>query len=220
MMFGRAGSRPAILLLGAAAVAGLIAGTVAVYVRGSGTGNISAADAACAGALKTAAAMAPFAIGEVAAFRIATKAESLADLAFKGPDGADASLGSIPGKAILENFWATWCVPCRAEMPALDRLAGDLAANADFSLVAINVDVRNPDRAKAFLDEIGVSRLAFYSDPTLGVFNSLKRRGLAFGLPTTLVVDGDGCRLGIMEGPAEWDSADAKKLLAAALNPA
>ena len=101
-------------------------------------------------------------------------------------------------------------------MPALDRLQSSMGGKA-FTVAAVNLDVTRPERAKEFLDEIGVTNLAFYSDPSLAVFNALKRRGLAFGLPTTLLVDGKGCRIGVMEGPAAWDSDEAKALIGAAI---
>jgi thiol-disulfide isomerase/thioredoxin len=210
------GKRRAIVLIAIAAVAGILAGTVAVYVRESSDGNGSATAALCADALATAKRVAPLATGEVAAFRVADAPESFADLAFKAPDGAPTSLAALAGKVVLVNMWATWCVPCRAEMPALDRLQRVLGGKS-FMVAAINLDVQNPQRAKDFLGEIGVSNLALYSDPTMGVFNDLKKRGLAIGLPTTLLIDGRGCRIGIVEGPAAWDSAEAKALIEAAL---
>jgi thiol-disulfide isomerase/thioredoxin len=158
----------------------------------------------------------PLATGEVAAFRVADAPDRLADLAFNAPDGSPATLADFAGQTVLVNLWATWCVPCREEMPALDRLQGELGGDG-FTVVAINVDQRNTERARAFLDEIGVARLAFYSDPTIAVLNDLRRRGLAFGLPTTVLVDGKGCRIGGVEGPAAWDSDDAKKLIGAAI---
>jgi hypothetical protein len=103
-------------------------------------------------------------------------------------------------------------------MPALDRLQQAMGGK-DFTVATINLDVQNPERAKDFMAEIGVANLPLYADPTMGVFNDLKRRGLAIGLPTTLLIDGKGCRIGIVEGPAEWDSLDAKALIAAALPP-
>jgi thiol-disulfide isomerase/thioredoxin len=209
-------TRRAIVAIGIAAVAGLIAGTVAVYVRGSGNGNDAAVAVNCADALAAAKRIAPLATGEVAAFRVADAPERLDDLVFKGPDGAASGLAAFRGKVVLVNLWATWCVPCRAEMPALDRLQAAMGSDA-FTVAAVNVDVRAPERAVAFLDEIGVKNLAFYSDPTLGVLNALKRRGLAIGLPTTLLVDGKGCRIGIIEGPAAWDSPEAKALIRAAV---
>lgn len=211
-------ARRAIIALGVAAVAGLIAGTVAVYVRGSGNGNDAAVAVNCADALAAAKRIAPLATGEVAAFRVAEAPEQLDDLVFKGPDRAPSGLAAFKGKVVLLNLWATWCVPCRAEMPTLDRLQAALGGDA-FAVAAVNLDVRAPERAVAFLDQIGVKNLAFYSDPTLGVLNALKRRGLAIGLPTTLLVDGKGCRIGIIEGPAAWDSPDAEALIRAAIQP-
>ena len=76
----------------------------------------------------------------------------------------------------------------------------------DFAVVPINLDVKGPETARAFLANIGVTRLPLYSDPAMGVFNDLKRRGLALGLPTSLLIDGMGCRVGIVEAPAAWDS--------------
>ena len=78
---------------------------------------------------------------------------------------------------------------------------------------------RNRERARAFLDEIGVTQLAFYADPSFAIVKELKKRGLALGLPTTILVDGRGCRIGGVEGPAEWDLEDAKALIAAATAP-
>ncbi len=207
-------------LLGLAAVAGILAGAVAVYVRESTQGNglDRAASVDCAGAVATAARLDPLVKGEVAAFRPVDKPDLVRDLAFQAPDGSETSLAAFAGKTVLVNLWATWCVPCRAEMPALDRLEGVLGSDR-FSVVAVNVDQNNPERARAFLKQIGVSRLAFYADPTFAVFNALKKRGLALGLPTTILVDGKGCRIGGVEGPAEWDSEDAKALIAAASAP-
>jgi thiol-disulfide isomerase/thioredoxin len=200
------------MLLALAAVAGASAGALAVYFTGLGNGNRAVVAGDCAPAIAAANRLAPLARGEVAAFRFADPPEKLTGLDFKGPDGAPLSLASFAGKAVLLNLWATWCAPCRSEMPALDRL--ETAKGSDrFQVVAVNVDLRNPDRAKVFLGETGVKNLAFYSDPTSGIFARLKKDGLAFGLPTTILVDGKGCRLGVMEGPAAWDSADARALI-------
>jgi len=217
MVNGRLTGRRGLLLIGLAAVAGILVGTVAVYVNQSRKGNEAAVAAAnCAGALDTAKRLAPLATGEVAAFRAADAPDLLTDLSFKGADDSGLTLADFAGKTVLLNLWATWCVPCRAEMPALDRLEGALGG-PDFTVVAVNVDVRDAERAHAFLDQIGVSRLAFYADPSYKILTDLKRRGLAFGLPTTVLVDGKGCRIGVMQGPAAWDSDDAKALVRAAI---
>jgi thiol-disulfide isomerase/thioredoxin len=210
-------TRRAWTFIGLAAIAGVLAGTVAVYVNQSRKGNEAAiALAHCAGALDAAKRVGPLATGEVAAFRAAEAPDLLTDLSFKGADDGTVTLADFAGKTVLLNLWATWCVPCRAEMPALDRLQGALGG-PDFTVVAVNVDVRDAQRAHAFLDEIGVKQLAFYADPSYKILTDLKQRGLAFGLPTTLLVDGKGCRIGVIQGPAAWDSDDAKALVRAAI---
>ena len=210
-------NRNVVRVLGLALVAGAIAGALGVYFMGAvpGNGGGSAAAADCAPALKAAKALEPLAKGEVAAFRIATEPDRMTDLAFKAPDGSDTSLAALAGKTVLVNIWATWCAPCRAEMPTLDRLQASNGGK-DFAVAAINIDLNNTERAKAFFAEIGVKDLAFYSDPSSGIFTKLKSRGLGFGLPTTILVDGKGCRMGVVEGPAEWDSDDARALIEAA----
>jgi thiol-disulfide isomerase/thioredoxin len=117
---------------------------------------------------------------------------------------------------VLLNLWATWCVPCRKEMPTLDALEGRLGG-AKFQVVAVNIDTRNPDRPKAFLKEIGINKLAYYADPDAKTFQDLKAIGRAFGMPTTVLVDPQGCEIGTIAGPAEWASDDAVKLIKAAL---
>ena len=122
-------------------------------------------------------------------------------LAFKGADGAEVSLASLKGRVLLVNLWATWCAPCKAEMPALDRLQGELGG-ADFAVVAINVDTRNLDRPAAWLKENGIARLAFYADPGGRVLPAIQRDTGSTGLPTTLLIDAQGCEVGVMKGPA------------------
>jgi len=113
------------------------------------------------------------------------------------------------------NLWATWCVPCREEMPALDRLQAQ-AGGADFEVVALNIDTARLEKRQQFLSEIGVKALKFYADPSADVFQTLKRAGKVVGLPTTILIDADGCELGTLAGAAAWDSPDALRLVAAA----
>jgi thiol-disulfide isomerase/thioredoxin len=117
---------------------------------------------------------------------------------------------------VLLNLWATWCVPCRKEMPALDTLEQRLGGPG-FEVVAINIDTRDPDKPKAWLKEVGVEKLAYYADPDAKVFQDLKGIGRAFGMPTTLLLDRQGCEIGTIAGPAEWASPDAVKLIQAAI---
>ncbi|TNB46469.1 TlpA family protein disulfide reductase [Martelella lutilitoris] len=201
-----------------ALVAGLIAGAVAVYVKNTFTGNgaseLAAADQ-CEMAVETAAALKPLAHGEVAAFIPAETPRPMQNLAFNS-DAGETSLSAFKGKTVLMNLWATWCVPCREEMPALDELEAEMGGD-DFEVVAVNIDTGSDEKPKKFLDEIGISSLAFYRDGTMGVFNTLKKDGLAFGLPSTILIDENGCLLGSMNGPAEWASDDAKALVGAAI---
>ncbi|HEX5509733.1 MAG TPA: TlpA disulfide reductase family protein, partial [Pseudolabrys sp.] len=120
------------------------------------------------------------------------------------------------GRTVLLNLWATWCVPCRKEMPALDALEQRLGG-PDFQVVAVNIDTRNPEKPKAFLKEVGVQKLAYYADPHAKVYQDLKEIGRAFGMPTTVLVDPAGCEIGSIAGPAEWASDDAIKLIKAIL---
>jgi thiol-disulfide isomerase/thioredoxin len=120
------------------------------------------------------------------------------------------------GRTVLLNLWATWCVPCRKEMPALDALEQRLGG-PKFEVVAVNIDTRDGDKPRAWLKEVGVERLAFYADPSARTFQDLKSIGRAFGMPTTLLIDGQGCEIATIAGPAEWASEDAIKLINAAL---
>jgi hypothetical protein len=101
-------------------------------------------------------------------------------------------------------------------MPALDKLQADLGGR-DFEVVAINIDTRNIEKPRSWLQEAGVTKLAYYADREAKVFQDLKRVGKAVGMPTTLLVDPQGCELAAINGPAEWASDDALKLVRAAL---
>ncbi|TIV65017.1 MAG: TlpA family protein disulfide reductase [Mesorhizobium sp.] len=217
---------PATRLILAALVAGVLAGAVAVYVSESGSGNnapekVAAAagkDDACAAKAGRAKTIGAKAVGQVAALQPADPPQSLKSLAFNGPDGKPMTIADHAGKTVLLNLWATWCAPCRAEMPALDALQKEKGSK-DFEVVAVNVDTGDDTKPKKFLKEIGVETLGFYRDPTIALFNEAKTRGLALGLPVTMLIDADGCLIAHMNGPAEWSSPDAKRLVEAALAP-
>ena len=197
-----------------ASVAGVLAVIGAVYVIGVPGGN-SPAGESCKASLETAQALKDLAKGEVAAFLPAQKPLSLSELTFLAPDGSNVSISQMKGKTLLVNLWATWCAPCRKEMPALDELQKEMGSDK-FEVVAVNLDRGGPEKPKAFLEEIGVANLAYYSDATNKVFNDLRSKARATGLPTTLLVSPEGCELGTLYGPAEWASPDAKALITAA----
>jgi thiol-disulfide isomerase/thioredoxin len=117
---------------------------------------------------------------------------------------------------VLLNLWATWCVPCRKEMPALAALQQKLGGPG-FEVVAVNIDTRNLDKPKAWLKEAGVTGLTYYADASARVFQELKSIGKAVGMPTSLLIDANGCEIAYLAGPAEWASDDALKLVQAAL---
>ena len=202
----------------------MVAGGVAVYVSGGYSGNQPGGTVAegpgepdaCAVKADKAKAIGASATGDVAAMLPADPPQSLKFLAFNGPDGKPMTLADRAGKTLLVNLWATWCAPCRAEMPALDSLQAR-KGGPGFEVVAINIDVGDDTKPKKFLAETGVKTLAYYRDGTMGVFNALKERALALGLPVTLLVDPEGCLLAGMNGPADWAGADAAKLVEAAL---
>jgi thiol-disulfide isomerase/thioredoxin len=152
----------------------------------------------------------------VAAFGPVSVPRRLPALSFRDGDGKALTLADFRGRTVLINLWATWCVPCRKEMPTLDALQGTLGS-AEFEVVAINVDSRDLEKARRFYRDIKVTRLGFYEDQTLGVFETLKGAGRVLGLPTTFLIDREGCELGVLAGPAEWASADALALLRAAI---
>jgi thiol-disulfide isomerase/thioredoxin len=163
----------------------------------------------CSAASKAIAAkLAPLAKGDIAALAVASRPSPAPSLAFAAPDGAKLSLAAFKGRALVLNLWATWCVPCRAEMPALDRLQAKVGGPG-FEVVAVNVDTARLERAPKFLDEIGVKSLKRYADPSADTFETLRLAGTALGLPTSLLIDREGCELGVVAGPANWDSPDA-----------
>ena len=177
------------------------------------------AAAACEPAVKIAARIAPLARGEVAALAVAHAPFLVPDLSFKDAEGRERTLADWRGRTVLLNLWATWCVPCRKEMPALDALQADLGGQG-FEVVAVNIDTRDAEKPLKFLKDTGVTHLAYYSDQSAKVFQDLKLAGKVFGMPTTLIVDRSGCEIGEMAGPAEWASADGVKLVSAAVGSA
>jgi thiol-disulfide isomerase/thioredoxin len=196
-----------IMLAGFAGLA-VVGGLAAFYLQAGGAGN----PAACPVTSKALSAASAQARGEVAAFLVAKEPRKLGTLAFNGPDGQKTTLASFAGKTVLLNLWATWCAPCRKEMPALDAVQAEMGG-ADFTVVAVNIDTRNLDKPQAWLKENGIARLGYYADPEAKIFQDLKREGLALGMPTTLIIGPDGCHAGVLHGAAEWASADAKALI-------
>jgi thiol-disulfide isomerase/thioredoxin len=210
---GKSPFRRLLTLVVLAAGAGLAAGFAGIYGIGGLSGN---ANAACAPSAALRQSLKPLAHGEVAAVQVPATPVQVSNLAFTDSSGKPRTLADWKGRTVLFNLWATWCVPCRKEMPALDALQRKLGG-PDFEVVTVNIDTRDPDKPRAWLKEVGIDKLGYYADPQAKVFQDLKAVGRAFGMPTTMLVDGNGCELGTIAGPAEWASDDAVRLIQAAL---
>lgn len=149
---------------------------------------------------------------EMAAFVKKAAPEALPAFTFQDGDGKPLTIADFKGKVVLLNLWATWCAPCRLEMPALDRLQAAVGSDK-FEVVALSLDKDGVDKARKFFAETKIAHLKFYIDPTGKEGFNLK----PVGLPTTFLIDAEGREIGRLAGPAEWDSEAAKALIAEAL---
>ncbi len=184
----------------------------AIYVEKGGNGNGSSTFQ-LNGMSTILAGINPFSTGTMSTFVVRKKPRDFADLKFTDGAGNKLTLKNWRGKVILLNLWATWCAPCRYEMPALDRLQGAMGGD-NFEVVAVSIDRKGAKVAQAFLDEIKTKYLKLYIDKT----SKIARDSEAFGMPTTILINREGKELGRMIGPAEWDSNQAKALITAAIN--
>jgi thiol-disulfide isomerase/thioredoxin len=135
-------------------------------------------------------------------------AAPISEKEFTDPDGGTHTLADYKGKVTLVNFWATWCAPCREEMPALDRLQSELGGD-DFEVVTIATGRNAPERITAFFDEVGVENLPILLDPRQMVARDMG----VVGLPVSVLIDRDGNEVARYLGDAEWDSETAKTLI-------
>src|SRR5215475_8479851 len=211
----RTHARKRLAMVVAGGVAGVAIGLAAVY--GIGRMERNAADAACSRAEDLARRLAPLARGEVAAFAVADPSQRLPDLAFRNAAGAERHLADWRGRTVLLNLWATWCVPCRKEMPALEALESKLGGPG-FEVVAINIDTRDGDKPRAWLKEVGIDRLAYYADQTAKVFQDLMIMGDAAGMAMTLLVVPAAREIGTVSVAAEWASEVARVLVCVGVN--
>lgn len=195
----------------------LVAAGVYVMMGGYGNDTINTASTkASANVVAKANEIGKSALGDVAAMVALEEPKLMPEHQFIDPDGNAQSLDMFKGKITLVNLWATWCAPCREEMPDLSELQ-TAKKGADFEVVTINIDRGDRNKPEGFLNEIGVDNLPLYQDSTMGIFNALKKEGLAFGLPVTLLVDENGYILASMNGPAHWSSPDALNYIDAAI---
>lgn len=154
----------------------------------------------------------PLSAGAMAGFVFKKAPEPLPDVTFTDKTGKEMHLADWKGRVVLLNLWATWCGPCREEMPSLDRLQKALGSDK-FHVIALANDRTGTAAVLKFLDGIKVASLTPYIDSTTRSGSALK----VIGMPTTLLIDTDGREIGRFMGPAEWDGPDARKLIEAQL---
>ena len=150
-----------------------------------------------------------------AAFNFApTEPKPVPELSFLDAEGNEVALGDFRGEVVVLNLWATWCAPCRREMPSLDRLQAQYGGEG-LEVIALSLDRGDIGKVRVFFDELDISSLAVYQDPQARAGRELG----APGLPTTIVIDRTGQEVGRLLGPAEWDSAEALAVIKALLGP-
>ncbi|GAA4658002.1 TlpA disulfide reductase family protein [Bartonella pachyuromydis] len=149
--------------------------------------------------------------------RFADTPLDMKQLSFKDLQGETHTLAQFTGKPILLNLWAIWCSPCRTEMPELAALKRELGGE-NFDVIAINTDkTASPQKIQQFLQNVDADNLVYYRDETIDIFNSLRKQGLALGLPITLLIDKNGHLIASYNGAAPWANDDAKALIKAVI---
>jgi len=151
--------------------------------------------------------------GDMVSFLIHKTPMQINKIAFNNALGETISLEKWRGKYVLLNIWATWCAPCRKEMPDLDELKTHFK-DKNFDVVAISIDRGSNTKPKRFLEKIGVKNIDLYNDPKNSLIGPLR----VLGMPTTLLINPEGLEIGRMIGPAHWASVDAKRLIEKAIN--
>jgi thiol-disulfide isomerase/thioredoxin len=150
--------------------------------------------------------------GEMKSFAVHDRPRALPDFAYIDEKGATHSLKELRGKVALLNLWATWCGPCRREMPWLDDLQKRMGG-PDFEVLTISLDRGGLEKPRRFFDKAGVRHLVLYGDPTGRLGAKLR----AFAMPTSLLLDRKGRELGRLAGGARWSGKDAMALIKAAI---
>lgn len=158
-----------------------------------------------------AADLQPYATGEMQNFKPVDTPRTVAAATFSDKSGKKLDLSAFKGRVTLVNIWATWCIPCLVEMPALDALQGEFGG-ADFEVVAVSQE-RSVEKAENYLSQVKARYLNLYVDDSL---KSARLWG-AYGLPTTFLLNRDGMEIGRLVGPAKWSSPEAKALIKAAI---
>ena len=192
--------------IGVVALGAVIYGVTAFWANTEGPGN-AAAVTGLTGEARV-AALAPVKAGTMKKMVLHREARPAPTEPFTDAAGKKLTLANYAGKVVLVNLWATWCPPCRAEMPGIDRLAGEMSGD-DFAVLTISTDRFGPERIQAFYDEMKLKNLAILQDRN----SAFARRAGALGLPVTIILDRQGREIARLQGDAEWDSREAKSIL-------
>lgn len=193
------GRKPRLTLLaGIAALLAVLAVLGLIYVKNAPRGNVQIAGGSAASPMK--------------GFLRYAKPKPMKEVSFVNQAGEALTLKDWRGRVVLLNIWATWCPPCRAEMPTLNRLQEQMGSD-DFEVVALSIDKGGPSVPAEFMKKNGFTALKIYNDKKIKVRRSLHLPGY----PSTLLIDREGREIGRLAGPAEWDSEGAKKLIRQAL---
>lgn len=191
---------------------GLGALALVYVIIASGVKTDTAAPRA-SGDMRIAKTNASLAVGEMSDFAFAFPPRTAPTAPFEH-EGTPMTLADFRGKAVLVNFWATWCAPCLKELPSLDALQKELGGD-EFEVVAIAADPRGPAVAETFLKRLNIANLKLYADPKLQVAMSI---GGASVLPVSILYDADGNEVGRLVGEADWSSPEARRLVESAIN--
>ncbi|MFZ5677208.1 MAG: TlpA family protein disulfide reductase [Pseudomonadota bacterium] len=200
--------KPALLVVALAA----IAAGFGVYLKGEGDGKVEPPAAQTATVPPQNAVTRALSTGTMTAFVVKADRKPAPDISFLPENGGETTLKAWKGRVVLVNLWATWCAPCREEMPSLAKLQTDMGS-PDFEVVAIAVDRKGLEASGKFLKEVGATALKLYADPSTESLSKFQ----AVGLPSSILLDREGREIGRLAGPAEWDSPDAKALIKAAV---
>lgn len=141
-------------------------------------------------------------------FHIAPKPAS--EKPFLDPEGNPRLLSEFHGQIVLLNFWATWCAPCRKEMPGLDRLQAEFGGD-DFQVITLATGRNSPAAIRRFFEEENLANLPQYNDDRQAVARDMG----VLGLPITVILDRDGREIARLRGDADWDSDSAKAIVLA-----
>jgi thiol-disulfide isomerase/thioredoxin len=148
--------------------------------------------------------------GEMSKLAVHSTPREVPDTSFMAEDGTETRLSDFKGEVTVVNLWATWCPPCRKEMPSLDRLHAALA-DEGIEVIALNIERKGLTKARAFYDKMGIAHLAVHADEA----NALPPRLGVIGYPVTMILDAEGREIARMQGDAEWDAPEALDLLRA-----